>query len=110
MVVDDDPDIRESFSDGLAEEGWVVTCARDGAEALAALRDPVNRPELIFLALMMPGMNGYELREALSRDPALAPIPIVVITAASLPMPRAVRSVLRKPFRLDEALRLLQPQ
>jgi len=81
LVVEDDRDIRESVIEVLEDEGYVVSSASDGQQALALLRGGATRPHLILLDLMMPVMNGFQFREEQRRDAALADIPVVVITA-----------------------------
>ena len=81
MVVDDDHDIRESFASLLTDAGMEVTVAQNGREALAVLRSSDPPPCLIFLDLMMPVMDGFEFRQEQCRDPGLATIPVIVITA-----------------------------
>jgi CheY-like chemotaxis protein len=107
MVVEDDEAIRETLAEVLADEGFAVTWAANGAEALRLLRG-TRAPRLILLDLMMPIMNGWELREALRRDPALACIPVVIISADNgLPQKAsalAVDGYLAKPFHLEALL------
>jgi CheY-like chemotaxis protein len=80
MLVEDDDGIGEILRDLLEEAGFRVTWAPNGLEALAQLR--LGRvPRVILLDLMMPVMDGLEFRTAQRRDPALAPIPVVVISA-----------------------------
>jgi CheY-like chemotaxis protein len=84
LVVDDDDELRESLIELLELEGFASRGVRDGREALEFLRghDP---PCLIVLDLMMPVMSGQEFRAEQLRDPALAAIPVVVLTASSRP-------------------------
>jgi len=80
LVVDDDPDIRESLREVLEDEGYAVACVGNGREALDYLhREP--RPRVILLDLMMPVMDGWQFRREQKRDPAIADIPLIVITA-----------------------------
>jgi CheY-like chemotaxis protein len=81
LVVDDDLEIRETVRQVLESEGYQVAAASDGAEALDLLHGGVV-PRLILLDLMMPIMNGWQLREALRGDAKLETIPIVVFTGA----------------------------
>jgi CheY-like chemotaxis protein len=81
FVVEDDRDIRESVVEVLEDEGFVVSAACDGRQALALLREAAIKPDLILLDLMMPIMNGFQFREEQQKDAALASIPVVVITA-----------------------------
>jgi len=80
MLVEDDDGIREVLREVLEEAGFRVIWAANGQEALAQLR--LGRaPRVILLDLMMPVMDGLAFRTAQRRDPALAPIPVVVISA-----------------------------
>lgn len=103
MVVDDDPDIRETLCLLLEAEGHVVVCSANGEEALEQLRQGV-RPCLILLDLMMPVMDGFQFRTEQQSDAALAPIPVVAITAAGPAVARRIDAaeVLLKPFGLDD--------
>jgi len=80
MLVEDDPDIRAMISQLLELEGYRVVTSANGKEALAALHSEGDRPGLILLDLMMPVMNGWQFREEQARDPAIASIPVVVIS------------------------------
>ena len=102
-VIEDDGDLRRTLGEALEAQGYDVVAAANGAEALAALRSDAVRPCLILLDLMMPVMNGYEFRKEQRADPALAEIPVVVISAhargqvdadAFLPKPVALRRLL----------------
>jgi CheY-like chemotaxis protein len=81
LVVEDDLDIRESVVEVLQDEGHVVTAAGDGREALDLLQSASPAPDLILLDLMMPVMSGYQFREEQLKRPALAAIPVLVVTA-----------------------------
>jgi CheY-like chemotaxis protein len=80
LVVDDDADLRDSLAQVLLDEGYAVAKAAHGGEALDCLRaGPL--PSVILLDLMMPVLNGWQFREAQVRDPELASIPVLVISA-----------------------------
>lgn len=83
LVVDDDAGIRAALVDILTDEGYVVDSAPDGQAALELLWEQTNRPALVLLDLMMPRMNGWQLRAEQRRDPMLADIPVVVISAGA---------------------------
>jgi len=81
LIVDDDEDIRDSIQSLLELRGYHVDTAEDGASALERMRSG-PAPALVILDFMMPGMNGEEFRTAQLRDPALATVPVVLLTGA----------------------------
>jgi CheY-like chemotaxis protein len=110
LVVDDDPDICEALQTVLEAYGYRVLTAPGGAEALAILRRG-ERPCLILLDLMMPGMNGAEFRAEQLRDPALARIPVVVLSASGEVAAKAAAlgaEGLPKPVDLEALLRAIR--
>ncbi len=79
LVVDDDPDIRETLQIVLEVHGYAVRTASDGRQALAELvREP--QPCLVLLDLMMPEMNGWEFMAAQRADPRVAGVAVVVLS------------------------------
>jgi CheY-like chemotaxis protein len=82
MVVEDDAFIREMVMQVLAGQGFTAIGASNGEEALRHLRQERIHPALILLDLMMPVMNGWQFRAEQLRDPALASIPVVVMSAS----------------------------
>jgi CheY-like chemotaxis protein len=107
LIVDDDPDLLEVTAFVIEGEGLAVETASDGAEALARLGHG-RRPTLVLLDLMMPVMNGWELLAAVAKDPSLAGIPIVVLTAGDHTEVPGAREVLSKPMDLQELLRVVE--
>jgi two-component system chemotaxis response regulator CheY len=105
LLVEDDFDIREALADALADQGYLVDLASDGEQALRLLRGGA-RPGLILLDLMMPRMNGTEFRAAQRADPALADLPVVLLSADSRMEEKAaalnVQAAVRKPINLPE--------
>ena len=81
LLVDDDADIRETYGLALEYAGYEVVAAATGAEALDKLRGGV-RPDLIVLDQMMPLVNGREFRALQLSDPALAHVPVLLLTGA----------------------------
>ena len=79
LIADDEPNIVISLEFMMKRAGYQVSVARDGAEALAAIRR--DRPALVLLDGMMPGMSGFEVCEAVRADPNLAGTRIVMLTA-----------------------------
>ena len=88
LVVDDEPDALEVLGFKLREAGYTPVFAKDGARALAAVRD--ERPALVVLDLMLPEVDGLEVCKLLRRDPATASIPILMLTARAAEMDRIV--------------------
>jgi len=78
MIVDDDEDIREVLTLFLEIDGYRVTTASDGLDALEQLKT-CERPSLILLDLMMPRMDGERFMETLRAGP-LADIPVVIMS------------------------------
>jgi CheY-like chemotaxis protein len=106
FVVDDDQDIRDTLTELLQEEGYSVVRASHGGEALRMLREG-PRPSLILLDLMMPVMDGWQFRAEQRKDPALASIPVVVISATGKDEKVSTLGAvqfLKKPIRLEQLL------
>ncbi len=82
LIVDDDNDVRSALSEMLEEEGFAVEGAHNGREALARLRAGGAHPAVILLDLMMPGMDGWDFRSEQMRDPKLAGVPVVIVSAS----------------------------
>jgi excisionase family DNA binding protein len=101
LVIDDEALVRESVAEFLVDEGFGVLVAADGAEAFQLLGRSPTRPALILLDLKMPNLDGWRFRELQLKDPALAAIPVIVISAA-IERPMAGTTMLRKPLRLPE--------
>ncbi len=79
LVVDDTPANVKLLADLLAIKGYAVATARSGEEALAQVA--AERPDLILLDVMMPGMSGYDVCRQLRSDPETALLPIVLVTS-----------------------------
>ena len=79
MVVDDEPDIVALVAYHLAKSGYRVSTAGTGTEALAALR--TERPALIVLDLMLPGLSGFDVLERLRADEQTREIAVLMLTA-----------------------------
>lgn len=79
LIADDEPNILISLEFLMKREGHAVVVARDGVQALAAIR--AERPDLVLLDVMMPGKTGYEVCAAVRADEALAGVKILMLTA-----------------------------
>jgi signal transduction histidine kinase/DNA-binding response OmpR family regulator len=78
LIVDDDDSIRSLLQQELGDAGYSIEEARNGKEALAAVRQ--QRPDLIILDIMMPEMNGFDVAAVLKNDPQTMDIPIIVLS------------------------------
>lgn len=105
LVVEDDPEIRETVADILEDRGYRTLVAANGQEALRCLEGCEDLPCLILLDLMMPVMDGVGFRMAQLRQPGLAGIPVVVVSAfrdlEDTVRVLQVRDFLEKPFEVD---------
>lgn len=111
LIVEDDPDVRTDLVFFLGDCGLDVVAASDGFEALGRLHRGLA-PRLILLDLMMPRMNGWELREELLASPTLREIPVIVMSAArdfivNRALLQAVDFV-EKPFDVDQLVARVQ--
>jgi CheY-like chemotaxis protein len=106
LVVDDEPDVLLLCRLNLQQRGHELLEASEGGRALELARE--RHPDLIVLDLMMPGINGYDVLEALQGDDATSGIPVLVLTAKSLRADRershglGASAFLTKPFMPSE--------
>ena len=80
LVVEDDAPLRSMISIFLRAAGYRVCAAEDGPSGLALARD--ERPDLMLLDLMMPGLDGWEVLRRIKGDARTAAIPVLVLTAS----------------------------
>src|SRR6516165_904666 len=79
LVVDDDETNRDVLSHRLQRKGFCVTVAENGAQALDLVR--ARRFDLVLLDIMMPGLNGLEILQALRQTYTLTDLPIIMASA-----------------------------
>lgn len=79
LVADDEPTIRRLVSRTLTGKGFEVVEAADGEEAL--MKVTTDKPDVVILDVMMPKLDGWEVRDAMRRDPNLKEIPIIILSA-----------------------------
>jgi CheY-like chemotaxis protein len=105
LVVDDAADVRNLVAAHLKRGGHSVLLAEDASQALEVAVD--EKPDLAIVDIMMPGMNGYELTQALREMPITQELPIIVLTARAGGADRAhayrvgADSYIQKPFELQ---------
>jgi DNA-binding response OmpR family regulator len=79
LIVEDDRDIAELIRHYLVRAGYTAETLASGAEVLPRIR--AHRPDLLVLDLMLPGLHGLEVCQAIRRDAATATLPVIVVTA-----------------------------
>jgi CheY-like chemotaxis protein len=111
LVVDDEPEILTLVESRLKAGGYEVITANDGEEGLKQCKQ--FKPDIAVLDIMMPGMTGDSVAEAMKDDPALCDIPVIFLTAMvkkqEAAKGRAIggRYYLAKPFKGEELLEVL---
>jgi len=79
LIADDNQNIRDALTYLLEDEGYELLLAKDGAETLQKVRD--LRPDLLFLDVMMPEINGYDVCRTIKTDPLLKNTYVIMLTA-----------------------------
>ena len=79
LIVDDEKNIAISVDYLLRREGFEVSVAHDGEEGLMLIKN--KQPDLVLLDVMMPKLDGFQVCEAVRKDPALADVRIIMLTA-----------------------------
>ena len=108
LVVDDSPTERFFFTDLLSKSGYNVFTAESGEEALVKTRE--IKPDLILMDVVMPGTNGFQATREITRDPALAHIPVIICTSKTLETDRiwglrqGARDYITKPINAKDLL------
>lgn len=100
LVVEDELELREMMREALELNGYAVVTANEGREALDAMAR-IERPCLVLLDLLMPGMNGWDFFDEMRARPELAHVPVVVHSSVPSRAPIGVNRVLQKPLDLD---------
>lgn len=108
LIVEDEENIALALAHVLGREGWSVEQAKDGVAGLEAIRS--LHPDLVLLDVMLPGMSGYELCQAVRLEPELADVKILMMTARGNAMERrkglalGADGFIAKPFDLSELM------
>jgi CheY-like chemotaxis protein len=106
LIVDDDPDVLDTLRETFEFEGYHVTSARDGKEALMRLSAAARVPRVAIIDLLMPNMNGHELFRAMQNDPRLSDVVVIFCTALPGTAPHGT-IVMRKPISLERLVELV---
>jgi two-component system, OmpR family, alkaline phosphatase synthesis response regulator PhoP len=109
LIVDDEPNIVLSLEFLLRQQGYEVSVARDGEEALAAAE--AQRLDLVVLDVMLPGLDGFEVCRRLRERPELAAMKILLLTARGREVERVrgleegADAYVRKPFSTRQLMK-----
>jgi twitching motility two-component system response regulator PilH len=101
LIIDDSPTDVKIFSGALERAGHTVSSAGTAEAGIAAVRK--DRPDLVLMDVIMPGMNGFQATRTLTRDPVTKAVPIVMITTKNMEtdrmwgMRQGAKDVLVKP-------------
>jgi len=87
LLVDDDVTLREMYEERLQADGFVITQAANGEEAIKLAKE--TKPQIILLDIMMPKVNGFDVLKDLKADPATKGIPVIVLSALIQDVDRA---------------------
>jgi len=79
LIVDDSPTERYYLTDILVKNGFSVSTAENGEDALLKIR--ADRPELILMDVVMPGANGFQVTRSIARDPELSTVPVIICSS-----------------------------
>jgi CheY-like chemotaxis protein len=104
LVVDDSSDMRGLLREVLEMAGYDVVAAASGARALAEMNERL--PDVVITDLLMPGMSGFTLRATMLRNPRLAAIPVIILSAYWARPSDTLEAVdvLAKPLNIDHLL------
>jgi len=78
LIVEDDKFLRELISQKLLKEGYKVSEAVDGEEGIKKVKE--EKPDLVLLDLILPGIDGFEVLSKMKEDTALAQIPVIILS------------------------------
>jgi len=114
LIVDDSLSARNSLSELAKDAGYSVTLARDGLDALNALRSEI--PDLVLTDLEMPRMNGLELTSSIRGDNDLSHLPIVMVTSRTTQkhkeqaLSAGINAYVTKPYTPEELISVVGQQ
>jgi DNA-binding response OmpR family regulator len=78
LIIEDDKFLRELIARKLIKEGYEISEAIDGEEGIKKIKE--EKPDLILLDLILPGIDGFEVLARIKEDPALAAIPVIILS------------------------------
>jgi twitching motility two-component system response regulator PilH len=108
LLVDDSKTELHYMSDLLGKRGYSIRTAENGEEAMRRLGE--ETPDLILMDVVMPGLNGFQLTRAITRDPRFASVPVIMCTSKNQEtdkvwgMRQGARDYIVKPVDADELI------
>ena len=112
LLVEDDPDLTRFADLALRLSGYRAVTAYDGESAMRAARQ--DRPDVVVLDLRLPGLDGWQVLAALQREPGLASVPVVILTASADPrdceraQTARIADFVLKPLTADRLLEVVE--
>ena len=108
LIVDDSPTERYYLTDILVKNGFSVSVAENGEEALAKIK--ADKPQLILMDVVMPGANGFQVTRSIARDPELQDVPVIICSSKNQEtdkvwgLRQGARDYIVKPINADELI------
>jgi CheY-like chemotaxis protein len=104
LLAEDDDDLRDALADTLEDAGYTTAAFANGQDALEWLQGTSRPPSLVLLDLRMPIMDGWQFRERQIKEPAIAGVPVVLLSAMSDTVKSDGVEHLKKPIQSGELL------
>jgi twitching motility two-component system response regulator PilH len=108
LIIDDSPTERYVLTEMLTKNGFSVSSAENGEQALLKIK--ADKPQLILMDVVMPGQNGFQLTRALARDPEMQDVPVILCTSKNQDTDRiwglrqGARDYIVKPVDINDLL------
>ena len=80
LIIEDDKFLRELIAKKLKSENFEAIEAKNGEEGIKKARDKENKPDLILLDLILPGINGFDALEEIKKTPPVSEIPVIIFS------------------------------
>lgn len=112
LIVEDEESLLQLESILLTSKGYQVTGVTDGMAALKAIAE--NRPDLVLLDIMMPGIDGFEVCRRIKQNPATESLPVVMLTAKKSTLDQArgaevgAAAYITKPFKSQKVVSVIE--
>ncbi len=78
LIIEDDKFLKELISQKLSKEGYDISEAVDGEEGIKKIKE--EKPDLVLLDLILPGIDGFEVLSRTKKDPSLSSIPVIILS------------------------------